>query len=303
MRLTCFKDVLHTLQFIAHHPMTARDKPAAFKRWLFWQLSSRLAPGPVAVTFVNNTKLLVSPGMTGATGNVYTGLHEFKEMSFVLHMLRPKDLFVDVGANIGSYTILASAVAGAASISIEPISSTFENLMQNICLNGISSRVEALCIGIGAADAILSFTSNLDTMNHVASREEKEKKATVEVTVAPLDEIINERSPRMIKIDVEGYEYEVVQGAAETLSQTSLDAVIIELAGTVNPYRSDSRRLHVIMRDYGFSPYIYSPFDRRLIPCCTKKSRVGNSLYLRNIDNVLQRLITATPFNVHGRLI
>lgn len=51
--------------------------------------------------------------MTGATGNIYVGLHEFEDMAFLLHVLRRTDLFVDVGANIGSYTILAGGAAGA----------------------------------------------------------------------------------------------------------------------------------------------------------------------------------------------
>jgi hypothetical protein len=42
------------------------------------------------------------------SGNIYAGLHEFGDMAFVLHFLRAGDLFADVGANIGSYTVLAS---------------------------------------------------------------------------------------------------------------------------------------------------------------------------------------------------
>ena len=63
--------------------------------------------------------------MTGATGNIYTGLHEFEDMMFLLHLLRPGDIFVDAGANIGSYTVLASAVVGAKSISFEPVPPLF----------------------------------------------------------------------------------------------------------------------------------------------------------------------------------
>ena len=59
--------------------------------------------------------------MTGATGNIYAGLHEFVDMAFCLHLLRSGDLFVDVGANIGSYTVLASKVAGANSVTLELI--------------------------------------------------------------------------------------------------------------------------------------------------------------------------------------
>jgi len=41
------------------------------------------------------------PGETGVTGNIYTGLHEFSSMGYLLHVLREGDLFVDVGANVG----------------------------------------------------------------------------------------------------------------------------------------------------------------------------------------------------------
>ena len=73
--------------------------------------------------------------MTGATGNIYAGLHEFNDMAFCLHLLRSGDLFVDVGANIGSYTVLASKVAGANSITLEPVPQTFERLKRNVNIN------------------------------------------------------------------------------------------------------------------------------------------------------------------------
>jgi len=48
---------------------------------------------------VNGSKFLVKTGETGLTGNIYTGLHEFPDMGFLLHFLRAEDLFVDIGAN------------------------------------------------------------------------------------------------------------------------------------------------------------------------------------------------------------
>src|SRR5437868_4075814 len=112
--------IINTLNFITRHPLNEQRKLKAIGRWLTWQVGSRLVPGPVAVNFVNDTMLLVSPGMTGATGNVYAGLHEFQDMAFVLHLLRQGDCFIDVGANIGSYTVLAGGGIGARCIAIEP---------------------------------------------------------------------------------------------------------------------------------------------------------------------------------------
>ena len=51
--------------------------------------------------------------MIGATGNLFCGLHEIEDMGFVLHFLRSDDIFLDVGVNVGTYTVLAAGVAGS----------------------------------------------------------------------------------------------------------------------------------------------------------------------------------------------
>ena len=116
--------ILNSLASITRHPLTRNARLATLVRWLRWQVGSRLLPGPVVVPFVNNTSLIVRPGMTGATGNVYCGLHEFEDMALVLHALRSRDLFVDIGANVGSYTVLGGGqparVASASNPSLEP---------------------------------------------------------------------------------------------------------------------------------------------------------------------------------------
>src|SRR5262249_33022330 len=88
---------ISTTRFII--PLVGDENLQILSRFACWQIGERLARGPVTVQFVNSAQLLASPGMTGATGNVYVGLHKFSDMSFVLHFLRPNDLFVDVGAN------------------------------------------------------------------------------------------------------------------------------------------------------------------------------------------------------------
>ena len=63
------------------------------------------------------------------TGNIYCGLVEFADMAFVLHVLRAGDLFVDIGANAGAYTLLASSVAGAKTTCFEPAPATYARLL------------------------------------------------------------------------------------------------------------------------------------------------------------------------------
>jgi hypothetical protein len=124
-------NVLNNIQFI-RHPLNREHKLQAIIKFLRWQIGSRIAPGAIVYQWVNGSKFIVRPGETGLTGNVYCGLHEFADMAYVLHVLEPDDLFIDIGANVGSYTILACAAKQARGYCFEPIPSTFEKLMENI---------------------------------------------------------------------------------------------------------------------------------------------------------------------------
>lgn len=100
--------MLNTLRFLIKHPLNRPNRLGALSRFMRWQFATRIMPYPQHVPFVNDTVLIMERGMSGATGNWYCGLHEVADMAFVLHALRAGDLFADVGANIGSFTVLAS---------------------------------------------------------------------------------------------------------------------------------------------------------------------------------------------------
>ncbi|GMV18745.1 MAG: hypothetical protein AMXMBFR56_69690 [Polyangiaceae bacterium] len=262
-------------------------------------------PGPVAVTWVGGSRLLVVPGMTGATGNIYVGLHEFEEMAFVTHLLRAGDLFLDIGANIGSYTVLASAVAGAHCLSFEPYPATFRRLEDNLRLNALEHLVTPRRLALGEAVGELQFTASLDTVNHVLTPNETSATDSVTVPVATLDAELCERVPTVIKIDVEGYETSVLNGASKTLGEGSLLAVVMELNGSGERYGFRDRDLHARMLSSGFAPFRYSPFDRQLRALPESQCPTGNGVYVRctQVGEVRRRLSDAPPLEVKGVLV
>ena len=214
----------------------------------------------------------------GATGNLYCGLDEFNDMGFLLHFLRKEDLFVDVGANIGSYTVLASAECGSKSISVEPNFESFQMLMENIRLNNIDSKVTPLNMGLGSQPGILSFTQNKGTVNHVAVEGETN---TIETRIDSLDSILNDHNPQLLKVDVEGFEHEVFRGATDTLSKSSLKAIIVELVNHGHRYGFDDKEVHTQLLKEGFEPYAYDPFTRSFDR--KKGFDTQNTLYLRDL--------------------
>ncbi|TAF74513.1 MAG: hypothetical protein EAZ53_09020 [Bacteroidetes bacterium] len=156
--------IYHTLKLFVKHPLTKQNPVKYFLKFIFWQIFSKIFDAAIIYKFTDRAKLIIKKGMTGATGNLYFGLHEFEDMAFLLHFLRKEDLFVDAGANVGSYTVLASAHVGCKSISVEPILSTFQNLFANIAINQMSDKVIALNIGLGKEGGTMLFTQSLDTV-------------------------------------------------------------------------------------------------------------------------------------------
>jgi FkbM family methyltransferase len=293
---------LRTLRFIARHPLNRRAPLRAIGRFVAWQVVTRLQPGAFVVPYVGDTRLLVTRGMTGATGNVYCGLHEFEDMAFVLHALRAEDLFVDVGANVGSYTVLAAGAVGARCIAFEPAPRAFRGLLDNLRLNDLMTRVDPRNECLASAPGELQFTADFDTGNHVVA-EPQEAAAAVRVAVTTLDSALSESTPTLIKIDVEGYETSVIDGADRTLRSPTLRAVLMELNGSGARYGFDDRRLHKRMLRYDFTPAAYDPARRELRHREWHGSSEGNLLYVRDLESLRSRLADAPRRALHGTLM
>jgi FkbM family methyltransferase len=296
------KSLIFTLRHILRHRLNVHAKRAALIRYIRWQIGSRLVPGAVLVPFVNSTILAVSPGMTGATQNIYTGLHEFDDCGFLLHLLRKDNLFVDIGANIGVYTVLAAGAVGARTVAIEPLPETFAKLGLNLRLNSIEDRTQAHNIGLGSTESTLRFTTGLDTTNHVIT-DEHWTGPSVSVPVRSLDAVLNGQTPTLIKIDVEGWESQVLAGAPNTLCQASLLALIIEMDGNNATFNANERAVHDCMLQNGFTPHVYDPFTRSLSPLQSKHLGAPNTIYARFSEHLKERLETGPAFQVNGQSI
>ncbi len=291
---------LKVLNFIASHPLNKGRKARAFMRYARWQIGSRLVGAETVQPWVNGSRFFVRRGETGITGNIYAGLQEFSDMGFLLHALRKGDVFVDVGANVGSYTILACAAVGATGWAFEPVPSTYRRLDDNIRLNRLETRVRHLNVGIGREPGTIAFTSELDTVNHaLADGEHCTNAITVEIRT--LNGMLGASAPSLMKIDVEGFEMPVLEGASEILSNAALHSVIMELNGSGSRYGYSESRIVELMRDYGFGTYSYDPIDRRLTDLRGKTLVEGNTLFIRDPAVVAEKVRAAPKIEIFGR--
>lgn len=271
--------MIATLRFLLSHPLNRGRPVATVGRYLKWQIESR-ARSAVEIDWVAGAKLIVSHGMTGATGNIYCGLHEFVEMAFLLHLLRPGDLFLDVGANVGSYTVLAAKVCGARTVAFEPDPGAAVSLRRNIAANGIGDLVTVEEVALGPENGETAFTKGLGTMNRVAAAGDPSVQT---VKVRRLDDIAEAAGPTFVKLDVEGFEEQVLGGAARVLASLSLLAVQSELHNAA---------VEKILTGFGFTQAFYHPF-RRELGDKTFEFHTTNTLFVRDREAIKRRLAAA----------
>ena len=287
--------MLNALRHVWRHPLNADMPLSGIGRFVRWQIATRLLPGTaVAIPFTDRAQLLVSRGMYGATQNVYCGLNDFEDMSFLLHYLREGDVFLDVGANVGAYTVLASAAARARTYAFEPSPSAIHALRGNIELNRIVDRVNVEPYAIGRASGSVSMsTGGPSAMHHIGS-----EGSSFRIEMRTIDSY--HLNPSIMKIDVEGYEAEVLAGAIETVARPELIAIITENNDDSVKYGDGIQNISSFMTQHGFTAVTYDPWQRQFT---AKHKRSDNTLYLRDIEKVQRRVAEAQPFQVFGRSI
>jgi len=286
--------VAGALRDIRNHPVNRNRKNRAVWQYGFIQIAARLVPGEICVEFPNRTRLLIPPHMKGAAHYITPRLCEFEEMAFVMHYLRPEDLFVDAGANLGAFTILAGGVAGSRVLAFEPNPDTFGTLTRNIHLNALGERIKPVNAAVGRAAGQIRMSNGLGTENHVATDGEQSGVITVKQTT--LDDELGAGAADFLKVDVEGFESEVFAGASQTLQNPRLQAMIVECNESGGRYGFDEEALHRQIRGLGFQPCRYEPFTRRITSA--DRQAGGNIIYLRNLEAAAARVKKAAPFQL-----
>lgn len=156
-------------------------------------------------------------------------LPEAGTVALVERVLQPGDTFLDVGANVGAYALVAARKVGPSGkvVAIEPVPSTSRMLGLTIAINGIGGIVELHQCALGASDAQARIYTAA-TSGHCSMIESDETHESIDVEVRQGSSVLGKRKPRMIKIDVEGWELEVLEGLKPHLKSASGVALIVE---------------------------------------------------------------------------
>ena len=245
-----------TLGFIVRHPANRKRRLRAVLTFAAWQVWKRTTGRSITTRYWRGLKLRVHPDSRSAGLALYTGLPEYDDMLFTARFLKPGDLMIDVGANVGLYSLLAAAQVGEGRvIALEPHPLAADRLRENVALNGLRN-VDVQAVAVGATPGFARLTAHLDTTNYIVL--EGSPRDSISVPVVALDSVVEAgQTVALVKIDAEGFESAVLAGASRLLHERSVIAWIVEVNGLGQRYGSEDQTVLDTFARAGYKGYRY----------------------------------------------
>lgn len=156
-------------------------------------------------------------------------LYEPETSKFIVKTLKKGDTFIDIGANNGYFSLMASILVGSTGkvYAFEPTPDSFKRLQTNVHINKFKNiKLFECALGDKVGKIKLNISKKEDGQNSIADI--VDKKESIDVEVRRLDDILKDKKVNLIKIDVEGYEKEVFKGAIKTIKNNSNIKIVFE---------------------------------------------------------------------------
>lgn len=208
-----------------------------------------------------------------------SGEFEKREIDFFSHRLSTMNapVVLDIGANIGIHTIKWAKVNSAMHIyAFEPSPITYELLSKNIEINNVNTQVHTLPIAISNVSGKRSFYHTKDdAYSSLKDTKRKEVQEVFEIQTYTIDSFIQKNNfdkIDFIKIDVEGFEGEVIEGAKDTLSKLHPDLFVEIYKGTHSNVMPEKTIKSLV--DMGYAAYHF--IDGVLMPFITHDDKYYN---------------------------
>lgn len=202
------------------HPGNRGRRSSALGRAISYEVRTTLLGRPTRLPIGRRSHILAHKGEVVSAFSVVCNPPNWPDMLVWQRYLRPGDLFIDVGANVGTYAVYA-AECGAEVVAIEPDAGNARRARENLARNGyVATVIEA---AVTAAGGVARLTQGLDDLNHLV----EEPGHGIAVRAVTLDEVIGDRTA-WVKIDVEGAEELVLRGAERCLAEQRIAMLQLE---------------------------------------------------------------------------
>lgn len=170
----------------------------------------------------------------------------------------PTDVLVDVGANVGMYTVWAAKTRGVRVFAFEPEAQNYGLLNRNLVMNELGGQVKAYCLALsdraGYSELHLATLDAGGSCHQLGEKVDynhrpKEPRYSQGCIAARLDDLVRDGvvpPPQHIKIDVDGFEPKVIAGAAEVLRAPHTRSLLIEVNQNLADHLEMVRELNAL---------------------------------------------------------
>ena len=269
-----------TVGRIWSHPQNRRRRWRALAAYAAWQGWERTVRRPWTVPLTSTRRIRCYPHCPVTSAVLYYRLADDAEMRFLLDVLAAGEVFLDIGAHAGVYSVLASSVPGVRVVAVEPSSATFARLGENVSLNHIGDQVTALRLALGNRRGEARLSTGCDALNALVHEEDDDSEPVVLTTVDSLMADLDIATVGLVKIDVEGGELDVLAGAERTI-EASRPPIIVEV--------NDPEGLASFAARAGYTSVRYGE-DRSLVPTSIRSCEGRNAILVGDIDEARRRL-------------
>lgn len=217
------------LHLIWQHPANRDRRLAAIGRAVLWQAYKRTIGRPFDLSIYGGLRLRAYADSHEAGRFIYFGgLPDYDEMTFMRRYLRPGDWFIDGGANVGAYTLLAAALVGPSGRvdAFEPGPVEAGRLRENVERNRLA-QVHVHEAALSDAPGQGTFTLDRPSANRL-SRRDDEHGQNKAVPLLTIDSALPMKYA-MAKFDLEGAEPLALRGAEEHLAEGIPPVLVLEL--------------------------------------------------------------------------
>lgn len=203
-------------------------------RIIWWKCNQLFFKLPAVVSLTENVKLICHPETSFGSYVVYAKFPEYQEAMLVSSLLSAGDVFFDVGAHLGEYALIAASKVGKSGkvVAFEPTPKTIELLQQNVALNSMTEKIKVESKAVYSKNTNIYFSLEPESeVNHITASKSGKTIRVPAVTLDSYTKLNNISKISFLKLDVEGAEENILQGARLLLKRAAIECLMYE----VNP--------------------------------------------------------------------
>jgi FkbM family methyltransferase len=283
------------IQWLVRRP-ELRSEPLVFlSRCIRWKVLTLTHEKPT-VLFADDIRMTSPRRNVTASATYQLGYAEPHLFRFLSLYLKEGMHFCDVGANVGAYTLFAAKKVGPRGrvFSFEAAPEIYKYLLENIAANGFGN-VDAnnLAVGPHPGTIVLCYNPKDIGKSHVCVNPGGDPENHIEIDMVALDQYLASSDMTRLdylKIDVEGFELAVLQGAHKTIANNCQMIIQTEvLPALARRYGCDGTQVFHVLRSFGFAPYSVDHCGSMLYSVDWSRELAGDLIWIHGANEATIR--------------